>query len=178
MVLKLCTSKGFTKPWQMLYLPVGFHPCSNLNREGVPKLDDVHETLVWFLRTHTTLQCQATLWIHEPCVCQSQQGWWNISPQIAEEQRKDISLCALHNDEDYKVLLIENTKVLCKGGKLVIPKSFQARTVAWYHHYLQHPGHLPLEEMLRAAMYWKSMHTTVWLYVKKCRACQITNVEN
>jgi len=50
--------------------------------------------------------------------------------EIAEEQRKDISLCALHNDEDYKVLLIENTKVLCKGGKLVIPKSFQARTVA------------------------------------------------
>ncbi len=93
--------------------------------------------------------------------------------EIAEEQRKDKSLRALHNDEDYKVLLIENTKVLCKDGKLVIPKSLQARTVAWYHHYLQHPGHSRLEETLRAAMYWKSMRTTIRSYVKKCRTCQI-----
>jgi hypothetical protein len=81
--------------------------------------------------------------------------------EIAEEQRKDKSLRALYNDEDYKELLIENTKVLCKDGKLVIPKSLQAQTVAWYHHYLQHPGHSCLEETLRAAMYWKSMRTTV-----------------
>ena len=93
--------------------------------------------------------------------------------EIAEEQRKDKSLRALQDEENYEVLLIENTKVLCKDGKIVIPKSLQARTVAWYHHYLQHPGHSRLEETLRAAMYWKSMRTTVRSYVKKCRACQI-----
>jgi len=94
--------------------------------------------------------------------------------EIAEEQHKDKSLRALQDEEKYKVLLIENTKVLCKDGKIVIPKSLQAQMVlAWYHHYLQNPGHSHLEETLRAAMYWKSMRTTVRSYVKKCRACQI-----
>ena len=92
---------------------------------------------------------------------------------IAEEQRKDKTLRAINEDDKYKVLLIENIKVLCKDEKLVIPKSLQARTVAWYHHCLQHPGHSRLEETLRAAMYWKSMRTTIRSYVKKCRACQI-----
>ena len=93
--------------------------------------------------------------------------------EIAEEQRKDKTLRALKDEDKYKVLLIENIEVLCKDEKLVIPKSLQARTVAWYHHYLQHPGHSRLEETLRAAMYWKSMRTTIRSYVKKCRACQI-----
>ena len=81
--------------------------------------------------------------------------------EIAEKQRKDKSLRALQEEEKYKVLLIENTKVLCKDGKLVIPKSLQAQMVAWYHHHLQIPGHSHLEETLRAAMYWKSMSTNV-----------------
>ena len=75
--------------------------------------------------------------------------------EIAEEPLKDTAL------QQQKVLmklektLIENTYVLCKEGKLVIQKTLQHRTVAWYHHYLQHPGHTPLEETLRAVMYWK-----------------------
>ena len=54
-----------------------------------------------------------------------------------------------------------------------IPRKLQQRAVMWYHHYLQHPGHTRLEETLRAVMYWKSMRTTIWSYVKKCRSCQI-----
>ena len=43
--------------------------------------------------------------------------------------------------------LVENLHVLCKDGRLVIPKRLQdIRTIAWYHHYLQHPGHTRLEE--------------------------------
>ncbi len=49
--------------------------------------------------------------------------------EIAEEQRKDKTLCAINDEDKYKVLLIENIKVLCKDDKLVIPKSLQARTV-------------------------------------------------
>jgi hypothetical protein len=73
--------------------------------------------------------------------------------EISQEQRKDKAICALTKEEAYKVQLVENTKVLCKDGKLVIPKSLQHRTVSWYHHYLQHPEHSHLEETLRAAMY-------------------------
>ena len=77
--------------------------------------------------------------------------------EIAAEQQKDKTVCNLHNDTRYKTLLIENTPVLCREGKLVIPKSLQHRVVSWYHHYLQHPGHSCLKEKLRAVMYWTSM---------------------
>ncbi len=72
--------------------------------------------------------------------------------EIAEEQLKDKAL------EQHKVLmkleetLIENT---------VIPKTLQHKAVAWYYHYLQHPGHTRLEETLRAVTYWNNMRTNI-----------------
>jgi hypothetical protein len=71
------------------------------------------------------------------------------------------------------IQLIEDTKVLCKNGKVRIPTSLCQQAVKWYHHYLQHPGHSRLEEMMRSVMYWKGMHTTIWRYVKSCRSCQV-----
>ena len=56
--------------------------------------------------------------------------------EIAEEQKKDKTLKALAKSDKYETLLIENIKVLCKDGKLVIPKSLQKQVVQWYHHYL------------------------------------------
>jgi hypothetical protein len=93
--------------------------------------------------------------------------------EIAIEQQKDKSIHALAMEDKYKTQLVENTQVLCKEGKLVIPKSLQYRTVSWYHHYLQHPGHTCLEETLQTVMYWKGMRTTIQSYVKRCRSCQI-----
>jgi hypothetical protein len=61
--------------------------------------------------------------------------------------------------------LIKDTKVLCKNGKLIIPTSLRHRAVSWYHHYLQHPGHLHLEETMRSMMNWKGMCTTIQRYV-------------
>jgi hypothetical protein len=69
--------------------------------------------------------------------------------------------------------LIKDTKVLCKNGKLIIPKSLRHRAVSWYHHYLQHPGHSRLEETTRSMMNWKGVHTTIWRYIKSCRSCQV-----
>ena len=93
--------------------------------------------------------------------------------EIAHEQKKDQALRKLTKEDKYKLLLVENTDVLCKDGKLVIPKLLQHRNVSWYHHYLQHPRHSRLEETLRAAMYWKGMRTTIRSYVKRCQSCQI-----
>ena len=53
--------------------------------------------------------------------------------EISQEQRKGKDICALKKKEQCKVQLVENTEVLCKDGKLVIPKSLQHRTVSWYH---------------------------------------------
>jgi hypothetical protein len=93
--------------------------------------------------------------------------------EIAEEQAKDKSLQKQKSTSNVEETLIENTYVLCKNGRLIIPKTLQTRAVAWYHHYLQHPGHTRLEETLRAAMYWKNLRIDVRSFVKTCQSCQV-----
>jgi hypothetical protein len=75
--------------------------------------------------------------------------------------------------KDIGIHLIEDTKVLCKNGKVMIPTSLWHMAVSWYHHYLQHPGHSHLEETMRSVMYWKGMRTPIRKYVKSCRSCQV-----
>jgi hypothetical protein len=99
--------------------------------------------------------------------------------EIAEAQQKDRNLKIYYKrnakspEKGMSFQLIEDTKVLCKEDKLVIPASLQHRAVSWYHHYLQHPGHSRLEETLRSMMYWKGMQHTIQKYVKSCRSCQV-----
>ena len=81
--------------------------------------------------------------------------------EIAEEQTKDKGLQQQRRASKFEETLIENTYVLCKNGKMIIPKTLQKCAVAWYHQYLQYPGHSRLEETLKAAMYWKNLQTDV-----------------
>ena len=81
--------------------------------------------------------------------------------EIAQSQSKDAQLVALTTQDGYSTKLVENIKILCKDGKLVIPKDLQDQAVAWYHHYLQHPGSMHLEETLCSATSWKGMQYTV-----------------
>ena len=62
---------------------------------------------------------------------------------------------------------------LWKDGKMVIPKSLQHYAVAWFHHYLQHPGAKHFKETLYLSMYWIALGMTVQLHVKMCRSCQM-----
>ncbi len=99
--------------------------------------------------------------------------------EIAEAQHKDQELKVYFTkntpmpQKDKCFHLIEDTKVLCKNGKIITPASLWHRAVRWYHHYLQHPEHSCLEETMRSVMYWKGMRTTIWRYVKTCRSCQV-----
>jgi hypothetical protein len=99
--------------------------------------------------------------------------------EIADAQRKDQELKAYFKKnaimphKDMVFQLIEDSKVLCKNGKLMIPTSLCQRAVKWYHHYLQHPGHTRLEETMRSVMYWKGTLTTIRKHVKSCRSCQV-----
>jgi hypothetical protein len=66
------------------------------------------------------------------------------------------------------------TYMVCKDGRMIIPKPLQRRAVLWYHHYLQHPGHTQLEETMNATMvYWKGMCSTIRSITKSCRSCQV-----
>jgi hypothetical protein len=99
--------------------------------------------------------------------------------EIAEAQCKDQELKVCYNKntkipkKDKCLQLVEDTKVLCKNGKLIIPASLRHRAVAWYHHYIQHPGHSHLKETIRSVMYLKGMRTTIQRYIKSCRSCQV-----
>jgi hypothetical protein len=98
--------------------------------------------------------------------------------EIAAAQRADASLkhlfkCNAVIDIGLEIKLIKNMTCVCKDGRLVILKPLQVCAVKWYHHYLQHPGHTRLEEMMNAAMYWKGMRTTIRSLTKSCRSCQI-----
>ncbi len=100
------------------------------------------------------------------------------TPEIAEAQKANGKLkhCFRRNallDKGLEVRLVDGTYMVYKDGKMIIPKPLQRRTVLWYHHYLQHPGHTRLEETKKATMYWKGMHTTIRLLTKSCRICQV-----
>jgi hypothetical protein len=98
--------------------------------------------------------------------------------EIAEAQWADVSMKHLFKrnaviDQGLEIKLIENTTCVCKDGWRAIPKLLQVCAVKWYHHYLQHPGHTHLKEMMNAAMYWKGMRTTIRSLTKAGRSCQI-----
>ncbi len=67
--------------------------------------------------------------------------------EVVDAQRVDATIkhCFKSNhvfDTDVDIRLVDKTSVVCKNGRMVIPKLLQWRAVLWFHHYLQHPGHL------------------------------------
>jgi hypothetical protein len=99
------------------------------------------------------------------------------TPEITEAQKANSKLihCFRRNtiiDKGLEVRLADDTHVVCKDGKMIIPKPLQRRAVLWYHHYLQHPGHTRLEEIMKATMYWKGICTTIRSLTKSCKTCQ------
>jgi hypothetical protein len=98
--------------------------------------------------------------------------------EIEAAQRDDASLkhlfkCNAVIDQGLEIKLVENTPCVCKDGRLVIPMPLQVHAVKWYHHYLQHPGHTLLKEMMNAAVYCKGMRITIRSLTKSCKSCQI-----
>ena len=53
-----------------------------------------------------------------------------------EAQQHDKDLINSAEKESSSTQLVKDISVLCKIGKMVIPKSLQQCTVAWFHHYL------------------------------------------
>jgi len=97
--------------------------------------------------------------------------------ETAQAQEDDAVLKKLSKTDKYSTQLVEDTQVLCKDGKMVIPKVFWCRAVSWYH-YLQHPGYRHLEETLHVMMYWKGMRNTIQSHVKNCHTCQVNTHHN
>ncbi len=158
---------------QQLSVTTWRKPRKELKTQSETKLDDSLKTLVQSRNRHWQT------WRFKLCICKSQRRGWLTTIEIAEAQHKDQELKVYYKKnaimpiKDICLQLVEDTNVLCKNGKLIIPASLWHRAVAWYHHYLQHPGHSRLKETMRSVMYWKGMCVTIWRYIKSCRSCQV-----
>jgi hypothetical protein len=96
--------------------------------------------------------------------------------EIVEAQKADDKLkhCFKHNmvlDKGQEVSLVNNTHMVCKDDRMIIPKPLQRGTVLWFHHYLQHPGLTCLEETMNATMY--CMRSSIRSTIKSCKSCQV-----
>jgi hypothetical protein len=102
--------------------------------------------------------------------------------EVAEAQRVDKKLKKLFEKPDKKgdirLVNLQGEMLLCHCGekdrpRMVIPEALQAKVIAWYHHYLQHPGRDKLENTLSATMYWYGMHDQIRKFTKTCSRCQL-----
>jgi hypothetical protein len=93
---------------------------------------------------------------------------------IQKEQEKDIKLQQdiQWNVEKYRKQKLEGAEVITHHKLIVIPKSLQKCIVAWYHHYLAHPGMTRLEATLRETMTWPNMRKDIESHVHTCPQCQ------
>ncbi len=78
-----------------------------------------------------------------------------MDAQKADTKLKEFFKPNATLDKGLEIRIIEDQQCICNKGRLVIPKPLQRRATMWYHHYLQHPGHNPLEGTMNAVMYWK-----------------------
>ncbi len=60
------------------------------------------------------------------------------APEIGEAQKANSKHCFKCNtvlDKGVDVRLIDNMHVVCKDGRMIIPKPLQRHAVLWYHHH-------------------------------------------
>jgi hypothetical protein len=87
--------------------------------------------------------------------CSKEEEIYSLTAQeVADAQRVDATIkqCFKSNhvfDKDFEIRLVDETSVVCKNGRMVIPKPLQRRVVLWFHHYLQHPGHIRLKKQCK-----------------------------
>ena len=97
-----------------------------------------------------------------------------LHPELIAKYQQDDKKCAKYaTQEEFKTRTIEGVKVLTRHKKLVVPKQLQGRILAWYHHYLRHPGVTRMEKTIGMAFWWDSLGKDVAWYVRTCRKCQI-----
>ncbi len=77
-----------------------------------------------------------------------------VEAQKANTKLKHLFISNAVLDKGIELQIIENKNCICNKGRLVIPQPLQRRAVMWYHHYLQHTGHIRLEERQ-----WKLQYT-------------------
>jgi hypothetical protein len=98
-----------------------------------------------------------------------------MSPALVQKEQakdKELQKAISKNPDKYRKRKLEGAEVITHQKLIVIPKSLQKRIVAWYHHYLAHPGMTRLEATLRETMTWANMRKDIESHVRTCPQCQ------
>ena len=85
--------------------------------------------------------------------------------EIAKEKPKDYSIKQFHGAG-------KKYSLICRRGKIVIPKQIQKTLVEWYHSVLSHPGETRTELNIGQHFYWKDLQKSVYDICSKCHTCQ------
>ena len=160
---RLSISKAYTIPFQMQSHGLSMTPVSinrTANMESVQKQNWITVSKHWCnLEMDDTTEHEDQMNLVFANHGQEEDIHPLITIEIAKAQKKDRQLKiyfkkdAMSSKKDISLKIIDDTQVLCKNDKLIIPASLQHRAVSWYHHYLQHPGHSQLKETTRSVMY-------------------------
>ena len=84
--------------------------------------------------------------------------------EIAKEKPKDYSIKQFHGAG-------KKYSLICRRGKIVIPKQLQKTLVEWYHSVLSHPGETRTELTIGQHFYWKGLRKSVHDICSKCHTC-------
>jgi hypothetical protein len=98
-----------------------------------------------------------------------------MSPVLIQQEQsrdKELQKDIQKNVKKYRIRKLEWADIITQHKLIVIPKTLQKRIVAWYHHYLAHPGMTKLEDTLQETMMWKNMRRDIESYVRTCPQCQ------
>ena len=95
---------------------------------------------------------------------------------IRREQQADRDLQRrMEKDQNQRFVTkaVEGIELIHMDEKIYVPRSLQARIIAWYHHYLVHPGRTRMEATLRQNFIWPGLTPQIENYCKTCHECQV-----
>lgn len=70
--------------------------------------------------------------------------------EVKEQQK---FFCSSKFQHEHEFVVIDCTHLVVYDTQIVMNKSLKNKAAAWYNHYLKHPGHKHMEEMLKATLY-------------------------
>lgn len=86
---------------------------------------------------------------------------------------KELLRKSMRNKE-YSSVDLEGVTLISKHGKVIVPKTLQARLVHCYHELLQHPGMTRMEATIRHVFDWRGLREMVEEHCRTCSICQRT----
>ena len=95
---------------------------------------------------------------------------------IRLEQKKDKELqrkIEVDQSERYTLRKVEGQNLVHDKERIYVPRRLRERILAWYHHYLVHPGRTRMEATIRQNFTWPGLTPQVEHWCKTCHQCQV-----